>query len=61
MIRIHRTLWFSALILVTSSLAACSIGSTLEPEPPEPAPKPPRNVKPKELTSVGTRTPQALR
>ena len=61
MFRIHRALRAAAILLVTTAATACDIGSSLEPDSPDPAPKPPRIVKPKELTSIGTRMPEPLR
>lgn len=60
MIRTHRSLRFALLILLTITAAGCDLGSSLEPDAPEPS-KPPRNVKPKELTNIGPRTREPLR
>ena len=61
MIRVHKALRIAALTLLTAAAAGCDIGSSLEPEMPEPSPKPPRIVKPKELKSIEPRTPEPLR
>jgi hypothetical protein len=51
----------AAVLAITILPSACNVASTLEPEPREQQSRPPRIVKPKELTSIGTRSPEPLR
>ena len=59
--RFHTTIRLALLLLLIAATAGCDIGSTLEPETPEAAPRPPRIVRPKELTVVGTIASQPVR
>jgi hypothetical protein len=49
------------LLALAIGPSACDMSSALEPEPPEPVSRPPRNVRPKEMLTSGARMPQPLR